>query len=564
MIKNNPVVKSGIHGIPEAFTHESLHHFEGESKIYRPATIILFALEKSLFGFDPGRFHIVNLILYGLVCMAFYRLLIVLFPKFDWRLLLIASFLFLVHPVHTEVVANVKSQDELLAALGCLWSLTYLIRYLDSGSSKFRFLAWSVLFYLLAVFSKESSVFFIAIFPMTLFLLRKRSIKIAALKSMPYLVPVVIYMSARYLVLRNAEFYYERNILDNVLFGTNGLGELTATKASILLMFITKLFFPAKLSWDYSYNQVPITTWTSLLPWLSIALFLSLIAVAIYFLRKQPAVSWGISFFLLLILPTSNILFINLTTFAERFLFLPSAGAIVAFLPLMSLAARGSLERAGRMRPSFYLPFMGLLLLCAVLTHKRTADWKDNISLFESAASNAPNSSRVMAGLASEYMSLAKWASTTEAHRRYLEKSKESFLRSLQIHPGNSEAAFQLGLAYALTKDTSKAIHYYHQAIDHHYKQAFPFVNLSAIYVDKEQYDSALYYLDKSFALDSLDRMTLTNLTVVHYKRDEDHQVLKYVSIAERNGLNSEKITTMKSMSRKRLAENELPAGGIK
>jgi hypothetical protein len=264
--------------------------------------------------------------------LALYGLIRTLFPANDPRYAFFAALIFLVHPVHTEVVANIKSQDELLAALGCLLSLRYALRFLDSANTDLRMLFCALISYLLALFSKESSAVFYAVFPMTFLLLRKQSVLKAVKNSLPYLGVALFFILCRYFALRGVFQSYETTVIENILYGTKGLGEATATRASILLMFWLKLFWPVNLSWDYSFSQIPITGWNSASPFIAVGLFLLAIITALYFFKKKSIVTWGIAFFLLLIIPTSNLLFLNGTTFAERFLFLPSAGIVIASL----------------------------------------------------------------------------------------------------------------------------------------------------------------------------------------------------------------------------------------
>ena len=136
-----------------------------------------------------------------------------------------------------------------------------------------------------------------------------------------YLGVALFFILCRYFALRGVFQSYETTVIENILYGTKGLGEATATRASILLMFWLKLFWPVNLSWDYSFSQIPITGWNSASPFIAVGLFLLAIITALYFFKKKSIVTWGIAFFLLLIIPTSNLLFLNGTTFAERFLF---------------------------------------------------------------------------------------------------------------------------------------------------------------------------------------------------------------------------------------------------
>ncbi|MBK9319544.1 MAG: hypothetical protein IPM91_12505 [Bacteroidetes bacterium] len=60
---------------------------------------------------------------------------------------LLTAALFAVHPIHTEVVANIKSLDEILAFLFCLLSLDLFLEYTKSGKNDVRCRSCYLLFH---------------------------------------------------------------------------------------------------------------------------------------------------------------------------------------------------------------------------------------------------------------------------------------------------------------------------------------------------------------------------------------------------------------------------------
>jgi len=123
VLTNNNYTKKGVAGIQEILTTESMSgRFGGQQDLivgarYRPLSIVTFALEYEFFGLNPFVSHLINVLLYGLLGLVLYRVLCELFPdraKWYWSIPFIASLLFVVHPIHTEVVANVKGRDEIM------------------------------------------------------------------------------------------------------------------------------------------------------------------------------------------------------------------------------------------------------------------------------------------------------------------------------------------------------------------------------------------------------------------------------------------------------------------
>ncbi|MFM7725165.1 MAG: hypothetical protein ACKO7B_00550, partial [Flavobacteriales bacterium] len=189
---------------------------------------------------------------------------------------------------------------------------------------------------MMALFSKESAAVFCVIYPVSLLLLRKPSFKELARYVFPFFLAAGIFVACRHVALAGLRQDFETTVIENVLYGATGAAQLWATKWSILLWFLRLMVWPSGLSWDYSFNQIPLADWNQAAPIVSVALYAGLILIALFSFKRQPLTAWGVSFFLLMILPTSNIFFLNGTTFAERFLFLPSVGWVVVLIPFFA------------------------------------------------------------------------------------------------------------------------------------------------------------------------------------------------------------------------------------
>ena len=134
VVSNNIQTKEGISAIPEIFSHSYLHGYDGrEDMAYRPLTLTTFAIERSMFDADPIFSHLIQVILYALTVLILFKLLLQLFGESKIGLAFGITALFMVHPIHTEVVANVKSRDELLCALFLFLSLHLFIKYFIIG-----------------------------------------------------------------------------------------------------------------------------------------------------------------------------------------------------------------------------------------------------------------------------------------------------------------------------------------------------------------------------------------------------------------------------------------------
>jgi len=515
-IANYPVVKKGVSGIGSVFSQGSMEHFRGSNfQIYRPAFLSFLCIEYGLFELQPGGYHLVNILLYILCSIVLFRLMKQLLPRVHTHFTAAMVILFIAHPVHTEVVASVKSQDELFSALFNLLALLFFHRSVAGDKIDHSLLVKATLSYVVALFCKESSFAFVAIFPLIILFTGFTTYRKVLTGYLPLVAAALLFLGVRQLVIGDYPQDFETTEIENILYGATTPMEISATKAEILGYFLRVMFYPHPLSWDYSFNQIPIADWTAITPWISVAAYLVLGLIVLFSYRRQPAVAFGLLFFLILITPTSSLFFLNGTTFAERFLFLPSAGFLTAaVMGICTVSGFDTGSSPGKQRKTFYSITGLLVVVYCGMTFSRTADWKDNLAVFTSGARNSPNSSRTNAGLGSLYMTMAEQEQNFQIRNAYMDSAIIYLEKSIAIFPENSNARYRLGLIYAIRGDTATALMQYRQSI-YHRPNVLALNNLGSLYASMNQTDSAYTCFRQSLDLEPANEMTLTNLCIV-------------------------------------------------
>lgn len=131
---------------------------------YLPVRDFTYWLDFRLFGDEPTGFHASNLVWYALSCYACYLFTLELCTstfsasRIDQHLLALgATLLFAAHPAHVEAVAWIASRKDLMAGTFSFAAFAFFIRALHNGAGNST-LACSVLFFLLACFSKASAL----------------------------------------------------------------------------------------------------------------------------------------------------------------------------------------------------------------------------------------------------------------------------------------------------------------------------------------------------------------------------------------------------------------------
>jgi tetratricopeptide (TPR) repeat protein len=145
--------------------------------------------------------------------------------------------------------------------------------------------------------------------------------------------------------------------------------------------------------------------------------------------------------------PVANLLLPIGTIMAERLLYLPSAGFVL-------LLADSLLRlRAARGRRTWMVAAVVLLLVHAGRAWTRSADWRDNETLFRAAVDAYPRSAKAHQGLGAALQ-----------ERGDLIGALESYQRAIAIYPGYDVAHYNLGLVYYELQQYEQALASFQEA----------------------------------------------------------------------------------------------------
>lgn len=433
VLTSNTYVQDGISGIPDIFSHDSFYGatHRPASRLgwrYRPLSVALFAFTYEAFGKDWRVYHLLSILLYACCAWAVYFFLRRWFfsKAPEWALL--TALFFVILPIHVEVVANIKSADELLAFLFSVLYLDSLLRW--SNQQKNSIKVRSGLFLLLALLSKESSILLLPLTPL-LFWVTTRDTLVRTLRSSW---PMAI-IAAAYVALRISISQFPDTKVDlttDPYFLATGM-EKVATVSFVLLKYFQQILFPGDLIFDYGYRHIPYVTFSD--PWvlLSVVLHIGLLCwAAIRCVKREPdgfllaAYLGGILLMSNLIMPVGPIM-------ADRFAYFPGLFLIV-FLVV-------TIQRAASVR--WTLPSsLGLLLLFVVVTPfayvksaSRVSEWKDNRTLYQADRLKAPESFRVLAFHGMEEIALAENITDSLARRERLIYGIRQLEEAYRIYP---------------------------------------------------------------------------------------------------------------------------------
>ena len=515
VLSENNFVRKGLSGIKDIFTTESFTGYLGEQQDlvmgarYRPLSIAMFAVEYEFFGLNTKVGHFINILLYALTGLLLFRILTIFLPivrgkKWYYGLPFISALLYVVHPLHTEVVANIKSRDEILALLLSLAALFYTYRFTVTG--KLYWLVVSPFIFLLALLAKESSITFIAVVPITLYYFTNTSIKKIALASSPLILSALIYIGIRYQVIGYLLDSGKEitGLMNNPFLGTS-IAEKYATIVYTLGLYIKLMIFPHPLTHDYYPYQIPILDWGDIKVWASLVPHVVMIGYALFTFKKKTIPGWSIWFYLITLSIVSNLFFPIGTFMNERFVYMPSVG----FTVLVSYWILESIPKIFEKIPALSLTLtMGLLaLLIAGYSYKtveRVPAWKDEMSLNRAAAKVSVNSAR-----ANQFMGYGLYRKGLELQdreekRKIFDEATYYVDRALSIHSTypdalTSKAGLMAGY-YQLDQDLEKLLNGFYTI---QMTNPIPFVDTYLDYLDKraDQQKMAVFYQKLGSAL---------------------------------------------------------------
>jgi protein O-mannosyl-transferase len=484
LIRDNLRIRS-LGNLPHLFA-TSYWDVAGPQALYRPLVLVSYAVNYGINGLSPAGYTVVNIALHAGVSL----LLFALVRAIGGSLFVAgaAGIAFAVHPVHTEAVAGISGRPELLAAVFFLLAIHFHRLATGARSASLAYRGGTLVCFAGALLSKESAMTLILILPVMDALFPARSIEGQPVGPssriigdyLPLAGVAVAYLLVRRAVLGSITISQSAIApLDNPLvpitadpFG----GRMGATAAEAIMTafavvaeYARLLVWPARLSPDYSYNQIPLVTSTldgRLLA--AVALVAACLGSVALLWRRNRIAAFGFAWLALTFSIVSNFLITIGTICAERLMYLPSAGALIAAAVGVERLAGSAMARRRLVAGAIAI----LIVLGAVRTLTRNRDWSNEITLWSAAVQAAPRSARVQSEYGRILMAQAENAAdagrTTQAEQLY-SGARSHFETALTIYPPYSPAIEGLAMIHSLHGRFEEAIVLYERAL-----QAWP------------------------------------------------------------------------------------------
>jgi tetratricopeptide (TPR) repeat protein len=417
-----------LSNVPELFL-QPYWNVPGEHYgLYRPLTIVSFALNRAILGEGPFGFHLVNVLLHA--CVSALAWIALRGSGSRYGAALLGGLVFAVLPIHTEAIVGIAGRAELLAALFVLAAWLAHRRAWRAAAS---------LLYLGAILSKESALLAPVLFFADDVLRETRAPFRRGAALAGYAIAAGAMLALRVLALGPHQTASAMIPLDNPAAAAGSMARI-ATALFVQLRYAALCVAPRQLVADYSFDAIPVVR--SLIEpraLFGLTFLAGLGVAAAWGWKASRPVALAVIAWVVFFLPSSNLLFATGTIMAERLAYLPSLGVCLGIGHLGAGLVAGSESRAALARRAAVVALAVLLVVgYSARARARIPDWQSNLTLALADVATSPRSAKLQAGAG---MFLAEAGRTDEA---------EAHLRSaLSIYPDYAQMHYNLAVLLA-------------------------------------------------------------------------------------------------------------------
>jgi tetratricopeptide (TPR) repeat protein len=503
VITANDYTTRGIKALPDIFTKRVSIPYKSE---YRPVPQALHAIEYQVFRGSPHAGHFFNVFWYALSCVMAFAFVRFTFCRIDPLYAFLVALLFTVHPLHVEVVANIKGRDEILALFLGLSGIILLVKAIER-------LHWlpgigGAVCFVLACLSKSNAITLFPLVPLVVWY-RARDSK-PSRRLFVSSAAVAVCCVAVVLVIRHVQntissdlpVHLNSTVLNNVFLWSAHTDTIVPTALVVIGRYALLFVYPHPLIHLYGYDQIPLSHWSDPVTWLVILALVGLASLVVKTLPQKSPVAFGLIMFAITYSAYSNLFFFAPDTMADRYMFLPLVGIAIAVV--YGLYRLASIDvNAPVLAGARAWSVVGVLALALgayfAVTVVTNRDWQNDATLIHNRIRYMENNAAAQAiyghqlnkesaDLATPQLRLQRKAAAMKAFTRAIEiypdfqaawiaigrmfaergiydKAELSFLRAQRLEPLSPDAYFCLGTLYLAQQDTDLATPYLEKAV---------------------------------------------------------------------------------------------------
>ncbi|MGH9342857.1 MAG: glycosyltransferase family 39 protein, partial [Terriglobia bacterium] len=397
-VLRNPYVRD-LHHLKQIFT-TTVWSFQGGAQgvtnYYRPVMTLTYAFCHTLFGFRAAGFHLVSIVINAAVVFLVFAVARRIFQ--DRGMAFLAAALFALHPVHTEAVNWIAAVADLEAAFFVLLAFWFYLSLRGATGKRWAALQAAMLAsYALALLSKESA----AVLPVLAAIYEHACREDRQDASFPvklrrygalWLV-LAAYLAVRIRLLGAFAPVAPRHNLS--------FNEVALSALALEGHYVEKVFWPIRLCAAYVFPANLGALAPRILAGFAVTAACALLMV--YFWKRERQVFFGFVWFFVTLAPVLNVRWMPDFAFAERYLYLPSAGFcwVLGWLGLKLWRKCGAAGWAWERAAAALACILAVLMIIRITV--RGHDWKNDLTFYKSTLKVSPDALVIRNNLGNYY-----------------------------------------------------------------------------------------------------------------------------------------------------------------
>jgi len=499
---------------------------------YHPITTLSFAIEHSLFGFNPKPYHVLNLILHLFNIVLVFYFIYLLIGRID--VASIVALFFAVHPMHVESVAWISERKDVLYAFFYLGSLLSYFYYL-TRNKEIKYLLLSFVLFILSLLSKSAAVTLpVILILMDYYMNQKYTLRLA-LEKVPFLLLSILF---GILAMQSQNIDDAVQVISNFSF----FDRIFLVSYSVMF-YIVKMFAPFNLSAihfypDKSEGALPFEFY--LAP-LGIILLIWLIYKARSF-RKE--LIFGSLFFLFTISIVLQLVPIGRAIVSERYTYIPYLGLFFIVGQFYNYTINGKFSFSSKIKSYITYVVVAYVVLFSLISWNRVALWESGVKLFSDVIEKYPdryygywsrgnsykNEANFKAAIADysqvirlkpDYYEAYTNRGLIKDYMRNYEEAIADYEKAIELQPDYAEAYNNRGLVYSKMKEYHKAITDYSKAIELDSTYAVVFYNRGLANHNLQNLEGAIKDYELSLSIKPDQHSVLLSKGLAHFALEE-------------------------------------------
>ena len=488
LILDNYYFLKNISNIFEAFKQQVFPIQSSPAFYYRPMLTISYMLDAQFGDVSSFRYHLTSLIIHLVnSCLVFY-----FFKKLNYKknISLFFSIIFAVHPVLTQATAWLPGRNDSLLALFVLASFIFFIKFLELKKIKYFF--WHLLFFALALFTKELAVFLPILIILYFYIIHKQGL---SWKNKWKFIFGWIFIFLIWFILRQGALSggipKETNIFEMI--------KSIFISLPALVQYVGKIIFPFNLS------VLPIIKDTTFVYGI-IAIILLILGLIFSKNKRFNFIIFGLFWFLIFLLPSfirPDPIFSN---FIEHRLYLPLIGFFIMLLEI------DWINKLANNSKKLLIWGTLIIIIFSIITLIHSQNFKNRMNFWQNAVKNSPHLPLAHRNMGAMY---------------YLEglfdKAETEYKKSLELNPYEQMVHNNLGLIYMNTNRFEEAEEEYKKEIEINPYYDTVYYNLGLLYYKQGRLSEAEALWEKTLELNS-DYIDARYALMVFYYEQKDFE----------------------------------------